>query len=46
MDFLSDEDIAKVLTYIRMNFNENAGAVQEKEVARLRDRLLDEQDKK
>ena len=46
MDFLSDEDIAKVLTYIRMNFNENAGAVQEKEVARLRDRLLDGQDKK
>lgn len=43
MDFLSDEDIAKVLTYIRMNFNENAGAVQEKEVARVRNGLEDEQ---
>ncbi|PIB30408.1 cytochrome C [Maribacter sp. 4U21] len=36
MDFLSDKDIAEVLTYIRFNFNEEARAVQEKEVARMR----------
>ncbi len=36
MDFMSDEDIAKVLTYIRMNLNENVGGVQAREVARVR----------
>ncbi|MCR9228419.1 MAG: PQQ-dependent sugar dehydrogenase [Flavobacteriaceae bacterium] len=43
MDFLSDEDIAKVLTYIRMNLNENVGGVQEREVARVRNGTQEEQ---
>lgn len=45
LDFMSDEDIAKVLTYIRLNFNNNAGAISEKEVADVRTKLKDEQDK-
>lgn len=43
LDFLSDEDIAKVLTYIRLNFNNNAGAIRENEVADIRTKLKDEQ---
>ncbi len=42
-DFLSDDDIANVLTYIRMNFNNNAGAVRRREVASMRKKLRDEQ---
>jgi glucose/arabinose dehydrogenase len=38
-DFLSDADISKVTTYLRLNFKNNAGAVHEKEVADLRDKL-------
>ncbi len=38
-DFLSDADIAKVTSYIRLNFKNNAGAIQEKEVAYVRDKL-------
>jgi len=45
-DFLSDADIAKVTSYIRMNFKNNAGAIHEREVANVRDKLKDEQDKK
>ena len=41
-DFLSDEDIAKVLSYIRMHFN-NASSIQQKEVSRVKDRLKDEE---
>ncbi|AEM71715.1 cytochrome c class I [Allomuricauda ruestringensis DSM 13258] len=43
MDFLNDEDIAKVLTYIRMNLNEDVGGVQEREVARVRNGTQGEQ---
>jgi len=46
LDFLSDADIAKVLTYIRLNFKNNAGAIHDKEVANVRDKLKDKQDKK
>jgi glucose/arabinose dehydrogenase/mono/diheme cytochrome c family protein len=47
LDVLSDVDIAKVLTYIRMNFN-NADGIQEREVARVRDGLknIEEEDDK
>lgn len=45
-DFLSDDDIAKVLSYIRLNFKNNAGAIHEREVANVRDKLKDEQDNK
>ena len=38
-DFLNDADIAKVLSYIRMNFKNNSGAVHEKEVTRMRSKL-------
>ena len=37
-DFLSDADIAQILTYIRLNFNNNSSAVREKEVAHLRNK--------
>jgi hypothetical protein len=37
-DFLSDADIAQILTNIRLNFNNNSSAVREKEVARLRNK--------
>ena len=43
MNFMSDEDIAKVLTYIRMNLNEDVGGVQEREVARVREGLNGEE---
>ncbi len=42
-DFLSDEDIAKVLSYIRMNFN-NASGIQEREVRQVRDGLKNEEE--
>jgi glucose/arabinose dehydrogenase/mono/diheme cytochrome c family protein len=42
-DFLSDEDIAKVLSYIRMHFN-NASSIQQKEVSRVKDRFKDEEE--
>jgi mono/diheme cytochrome c family protein len=35
-DFLSDDNIAKILTYIRKNFKNNAGAIYEKDVASMR----------
>lgn len=34
--FLSDDDIAKILTYIRLNFDNNSSAVSKEEVARMR----------
>ena len=40
-DFLSDAEIAKVASYLRLNFKNNAGAIQEKEVANLREKLKD-----
>ncbi len=40
-DFLSDVDISKVATYLRLNFKNNAGAIHEKEVANLRSKLKD-----
>lgn len=38
-NFLSDADIARILTYIRLNFDNNSSAVHEKEVARVRSNL-------
>ena len=38
-DFLSDADISKVTSYIRLNFKNNAGAIHEKEVANVRNKL-------
>lgn len=43
-DFLTDEEIAKVLTYIRVNFNNNASAIGSREVTRLRRKLKEEQE--
>ena len=40
-DFLSDDQIAKVLSYIRMNFDNNASAIRAREVNRVRERLKD-----
>ncbi|WP_373513579.1 PQQ-dependent sugar dehydrogenase [Persicitalea sp.] len=40
-NFLSDADISKVTSYIRLNFENNAGAIQEKEVANVRGKLKD-----
>lgn len=37
--FLSDEDIAKVLTYIRQNFGNNASAINPEEVQQVRNTL-------
>lgn len=42
-DFLSDADIAKVSSYIRLSFGNKAGVVLEKEVALVRDKLKDKQ---
>ncbi len=42
-DFLSDADIAKVISFIKLNFKNNAGVIHEKEVAYLRDKLKDNQ---
>jgi glucose/arabinose dehydrogenase/cytochrome c553 len=38
-DFLSDADIAKVLTYTRLNFTNNSGLIREAEVAAARKKL-------
>lgn len=38
-DFLTDDQIAKVLTYIRSSFENNSGAILEKEVTRVRRRI-------
>ena len=38
-DFLSNADISKVTSYIRLNFKNNAGAIHEKEVANVRNKL-------
>ncbi|WP_247231960.1 c-type cytochrome [Telluribacter sp. SYSU D00476] len=38
-DFLSDADISKVTSYIRMNFNNSASAIHEKEVASVRSKI-------
>jgi len=38
-DFLSDVDIAQVLTYIRQNFNNNSSAISAKEVQRVREKI-------
>ena len=40
-DFLSDADVAKVTSYIRLNFKNNAGAILEKEVTNVRNKLKD-----
>lgn len=42
-DFLSNAEISKVTSYIRLNFKNNAGVIQEKEVAQMRDRLKNKQ---
>lgn len=34
--FLNDEDVAKILTYVRLNFDNNSSAVSKEEVARVR----------
>lgn len=38
-DFMSDADIAKVLTYTRLNFTNSSGIIQEAEVAAARKKL-------
>jgi len=38
-DFMSDEEIAKVLTYTRLSFGNNSSAVHEKEVSHARNKL-------
>jgi mono/diheme cytochrome c family protein len=42
-DFLSNAEISKVTSYIRLNFKNNAGVIQEKEVAQMRDKLKNKQ---
>ncbi|HRH59957.1 MAG TPA: c-type cytochrome [Chitinophagaceae bacterium] len=42
-NFLSDEDLAQVLTYIRQNFGNNATAITAEEVAVLRNKTIAEQ---
>jgi len=37
-EFLTDSDIAQILTYIRLNFTNNSSAIREKEVARVRNK--------
>lgn len=41
-DFLSDKEIANVLSYIRLNFENDASAIDESEVADVRAKLKDE----
>ena len=38
-DFMSDAEIAKVLSYVRLNFKNNSSAIHEKEVAHVRKKL-------
>lgn len=45
-DFLSDEDIAKVLTYIRSNFTNEAAAIQTSEVKQARKKITSNRDEK
>jgi glucose/arabinose dehydrogenase len=40
-DFLSDADVSKVTSYIRLNFKNNADAIHEKEVADVRNKSKD-----
>ncbi|MCK0159216.1 c-type cytochrome [Allomuricauda sp. F6463D] len=44
MDFMSDEDIAKVLTYIRMNLNEGVDGIHQREVSQVRSALKEEEE--
>lgn len=37
--FLNDDDIAKILTYVRLNFDNNSSAISEAEVGRVRKAL-------
>ena len=46
MDFMSDADIARVLTYIRLNFDNNSSSIKASEVARARRKLMQAQDTK
>lgn len=41
-DFLTDDQVAKVLTYVRLSFTKNPTPIVEKEVARVRQRLKDD----
>jgi len=43
-DFLNDDQIANVLSYIRLNFDNNASAISAREVNRVRDGLKDNQE--
>ncbi|WP_282136719.1 c-type cytochrome [Seonamhaeicola maritimus] len=40
-DFLSDEDIAKVLSYIRLNFNNKSSGIRSSDVRKVRKGLMD-----
>ena len=42
MDYLSDEDIANILTYVRGSFGNNSGAVTAGEVNKIREELKNE----
>ncbi|RAJ91011.1 glucose/arabinose dehydrogenase [Larkinella arboricola] len=42
-DFLSDAEVSKVTSYIRLNFKNNAGVIHEKEVANVRNKLKSKQ---
>jgi len=44
-DFLSDAQIANVLTYIRTNFENNASEITEEEVGKVRAKLNNVKDK-
>jgi mono/diheme cytochrome c family protein len=41
-DFLSDADIAKVLSYIRLNFDNKSSGINVRDVRKVREKLLDE----
>ena len=41
-DFLSDADIAKVLSYIKLNFNNESRGISVRDVRRVRENLTDE----
>jgi mono/diheme cytochrome c family protein len=43
-DFLSNDEIAKVLSYIRLNFDNNSSAIHSSEVARLRHQVKAKQE--
>lgn len=46
LDFLSDQDIAKVLSYVRLNFNENVGGINERDVRNKRRELSNDGNKR